>query len=142
MPARGSHQQNRATGRRGEELAVRHLRGRGLTILARNLRTAAGEIDLIAADGRAIVFVEVKTARSRRVPPPGGRGSVRAGDAASVLERLGPGQRRRLRGLALDWLREQPTALRSCEQLRFDAIGVLLGPGGELLALEHLEGAW
>jgi putative endonuclease len=142
MTASGSHQQNRATGRRGEELAVRHLRGRGLTILARNLRTAAGEIDLIAADGSTVVFVEVKTSRARRGSSPAEPGSVHAAAAGSVLERLGPGQRRRLRGLALDWLREQPAALRSREQLRFDANGVLLGPGGELLVLEHLEGAW
>ena len=142
MPAPRSQQQNRVTGRRGEELAAGHLRGRGLTILAQNLRTAAGEIDLIAADGRTIVFVEVKTARARRASSTAERGSVHAAAAASVLERLGPVQRRRLRGLALDWLREQPAALRSHEQLRFDAIGVLLGPGGELLALEHLEGAW
>lgn len=136
MLARTSQEQGRATGRRGEELAAAHLRCRGFTILARNLRTGAGEIDLIAAQGRAIVFVEVKTTHALPGSPPGAVGGE---PAARVLERLSGRQRRRLRGLALEWLRGQP---RAWEELRFDAIGVVVGPGGELLALEHLEGAW
>jgi putative endonuclease len=48
-------------GRTGEELAARHLAGRGYTILERNYRAPYGEIDLIALDGGTVVFVEVKT---------------------------------------------------------------------------------
>ena len=48
-------------GRTGEELAARHLSGRGYTILERNYRAPYGEIDLIALDGGTVVFVEVKT---------------------------------------------------------------------------------
>jgi putative endonuclease len=51
-------------GDEGERLAARHLRRQGFRILARRYRTAAGEIDLIARDGKSIVFVEVKTRRS------------------------------------------------------------------------------
>ena len=36
----------------------------GLTIVARNFRTRFGEIDLIARDGRTLVFVEVRMRRS------------------------------------------------------------------------------
>ncbi|MCW3034459.1 MAG: putative endonuclease [Solirubrobacteraceae bacterium] len=132
-----------AIGRRGEELAEQHLRRLGYAILARNLRTAAGEIDLIATDGSTIVFAEVKTTGPLRLAAPGTAGAAAPATAAAcVLERLGPRQRRRLRGLALDWLRGQPCTRRSAEELRFDAIGVVLGRSGELLALEHLEGAW
>ena len=38
----------------------------GLTIVARNFRTRFGEIDLIARDGRTLVFVEVRMRRSMR----------------------------------------------------------------------------
>lgn len=50
----------RDPGRLGERVAARHLRQRGLRILARNWRARSGEIDLIALDGSTIVFVEVK----------------------------------------------------------------------------------
>ncbi len=48
-------------GRTGERLAERHLRKSGYRMLARNFRAAGAEIDLVAAEGDTIVFVEVKT---------------------------------------------------------------------------------
>jgi len=48
-------------GRTGEDLAAKHLAGRGYAILERNYRAPYGEIDLIALDGGTLVFVEVKT---------------------------------------------------------------------------------
>jgi putative endonuclease len=122
------------TGSRGEHLAAAHLRRLGFEILARNLRTAGGEIDLIACDGKVIAFVEVKAKRLAR--------PRRAGEGALVpLERLLPAQRARLRRLALAWLCEQRSRPRA-PAVRFDAIGILLAPDGRLLALEHLEDAW
>jgi len=50
-----------ALGDRGENRAARYLRERGYKILIRNFRCALGEIDIIARDGRTLVFVEVKT---------------------------------------------------------------------------------
>jgi putative endonuclease len=47
-------------GRRGEQIAARHLKRCGYIILARNYRTAGAEIDLVALDGKMLVFVEVK----------------------------------------------------------------------------------
>jgi putative endonuclease len=47
-------------GRRGEQVAARHLRRCGYLILARNYRAAGAEIDLVALDGGTLVFVEVK----------------------------------------------------------------------------------
>lgn len=44
----------------GEDQAAEYLTKQGLTVLARNYRTRAGEIDLIASDGDELVFVEVK----------------------------------------------------------------------------------
>lgn len=55
VPARGG------LGEQGENVAARHLRSLGYRIIARNYRTAGGEIDIIARDGKTLVFVEVKT---------------------------------------------------------------------------------
>ncbi len=59
-----------ALGRRGERAAERHLRRNGYRIVARNFRAAGAEIDLVAIDGDILVFVEVKTRRSRAAGAP------------------------------------------------------------------------
>lgn len=51
-------------GRWGETVAADFLAGKGYRLLARNARTAYGEIDLVMLDGDLVVFVEVKTRRS------------------------------------------------------------------------------
>ena len=48
-------------GDRGENLAARHLRDLGYRIITRNYRCPLGEIDIVARDGRTLVFCEVKT---------------------------------------------------------------------------------
>lgn len=58
---------NLRLGARGERAAARHLRRQGLRIIARNVETPFGEIDLIAREGDRLVFVEVKT-RARGAP--------------------------------------------------------------------------
>jgi putative endonuclease len=113
-------------GRVGERLAAEHLERRGFAIVARNHRTRWGEIDLIAADERRIVFCEVKTRRSGAVGP---------------FDGLREPQCRRLRRMAAAWLQEQEARPRTPE-LRFDAIGVTIDAYGRLVALEHLEGAF
>lgn len=50
-----------AMGDRGENLAARFLRNKGYKIIVRNYRCELGEIDIVAKDGRTLVFVEVKT---------------------------------------------------------------------------------
>jgi putative endonuclease len=54
----------------GEELAAEKLRGEGFTILAQNVRTPYGELDLIARRDNLIVFVEVKTRTSKSFGQP------------------------------------------------------------------------
>lgn len=61
----------REFGVRSEALAARHLEENGYVILERNYRVPEGEIDIIARDGGAIVFVEVKARRSGRFGAPG-----------------------------------------------------------------------
>jgi putative endonuclease len=50
-----------ALGDRGENVAARFLRNHGYRIIMRNFECELGEIDIIAKDGRTLVFVEVKT---------------------------------------------------------------------------------
>jgi putative endonuclease len=52
---------NQRVGRWGEEIAADYLAERGCEILARNIRTPYGEIDIIALLGDITIFVEVKT---------------------------------------------------------------------------------
>lgn len=48
-------------GMRGENVAAKHLQKLGYRIYGRNFKTPMGEIDIIARDGKALVFCEVKT---------------------------------------------------------------------------------
>lgn len=51
-------------GDEGEGQAEAYLRGQGLRIVGRNVRSPLGELDLIADDGGILVFVEVKRRRT------------------------------------------------------------------------------
>jgi putative endonuclease len=118
----------RSLGRQGEDLAAQHLRRRGFEIVERNYRTRWGELDLVAFDGRTLVFCEVKT---RRLTAVGSR----------PFDSLHHRKRGQVRRMARQWLAER--GRRSFAQmLRFDAIGVTLDVGGALAGLEHLEGAF
>jgi putative endonuclease len=55
-----------ALGKAGEDAACDELRRRGYAILARRYRTPIGELDIVARDGRTLVFVEVKARRTLR----------------------------------------------------------------------------
>ncbi len=63
---------NQALGRWGEDCAARYLEQKGYSIVARNLRTPFGEIDLLARQEEPcnLVFVEVKTRASTTFGPP------------------------------------------------------------------------
>lgn len=122
----------RALGRIGEELAAAHLVRLGFTILARNVRTRHGEIDLIAHSDAALVFVEVKTRRATAGAPL----------AIEPLAGLRTQQRARLRRLAAAWLSESAPERPTARVIRFDAVGVTLDARDRLMRLDHLEDAW
>jgi putative endonuclease len=129
------HDRRRSLGHRGEQLAAAHLRTLGFQTLARNVRTRYGEIDLIAFDGRALIFTEVKT---RCV-------SVRARairEDQDPLRGFGPRQRARLRRLATAWLAQSAGRRPRAETIRFDAIGVVLDTSGALRRLDHVPDAY
>jgi putative endonuclease len=113
-----------ALGAEGEARAADHLRRRGYRIVARNVRAGGVEIDLIVRRGSLIVFVEVKTRRSRSLGPP-----ELAVDARK--------RARLVRGAAA-WLRGDPRAAR---RVRFDVIACEPDPETGW-RLRHLEGAF
>lgn len=123
----------RTRGAQGEEIAAQHLARAGYEIVERNFRTRYGELDLIAADARCIVFCEVKTrvARGREGP-------------ATGLDAIGHSKRRRLRAMAGQWLRSRASDGERIRRprLRFDAIGITLSPSGALVELEHVPDAF
>ena len=121
----------RRHGELGEKIAEEHLQHRGYRILARNFRTRFGELDLVAADERTLVFCEVKT-----------RVSGSRGGPAGPLDAIGTRKRERLRRMACQWLAQAAGERPRTSDLRFDAIGVILTPAGKLLALEHVEEAF
>jgi putative endonuclease len=55
----------RKLGALGERRAAWFYRLRGYTIVGRNIRLRAGEIDLVVRRGKTLAFVEVKTRQSR-----------------------------------------------------------------------------
>jgi putative endonuclease len=116
-------------GARGEQLATEHLERRGFAILERNFRTRWGELDIVACNGRTLAFVEVKSRR------------LRSGSDRDPLEAVRYGKRAQVRKMAGRWLIER-TDRPHVDELRFDAIGVTFDPGGALVRLEHLEGAF
>lgn len=113
-------------GLQGERLAADHLERLGYRVLARRYRTRFGELDLIAMDERSLVFCEVKTRRE---------GSGAPWDA------LHPAKRAQVRRMAAAWLVEAADRPHA-EDLRFDAIGVVVDARGRLVSLDHLEAAF
>ncbi len=59
-------------GARAERAAARFLRRRGLRIVTRNLHLPGGELDLVALDGRTIIFVEVRSTEQPECERPTG----------------------------------------------------------------------
>jgi len=57
-------------GRQGETLAAIFLQEKGWKILARNVRTLLGEIDILAEDGDELVIVEVKSVHNGSIIDP------------------------------------------------------------------------
>lgn len=108
-------------GRVGENLAVEYLQERGYRIIERNWRTRAGEIDIIALDGRIAVGVEVKT-----------RSTLFAGHPFEAItgEKI-----RRLRKLILAWCHQTKPGVYS---VRVDAVSIVLGPGKNP-QIEHIR---
>jgi putative endonuclease len=85
--------ERRVLGLAGEHLAERELARHGFRVVARNVRTRFGEVDLICRDARGYVFVEVKTRR--------------AGSFVAAAEAVDARKAARLAALAQSWLAQR-----------------------------------
>ncbi|THA71329.1 YraN family protein [Streptomyces sp. A0642] len=117
MNARG------ALGRYGEDLAARLLTDAGMSVLERNWRCGAGEIDIVAKDGDALVICEVKTRR--------------AGAFEHPMAAVTPVKADRLRRLAELWVAGHGGPPPG--GVRIDLVGVVLPRRGAPVA-EHARG--
>ena len=95
-------------GDRGERAAVRFLKRQGFKIIARQYRNQFGEIDIIARDGRQVVFVEVKTRQST--------------DKGQPHEAVDVNKQRKLTKLALVWLKKHNQLDQTA---RFDVVSIV-----------------
>ena len=118
------------TGRRAEQLVAQRLAAAGWEIIERNARTRHGELDIVALDGRTLVFVEVKA----------GRAGAAFGPERPILA-VNSRKQRRVRKLATAWMAERRGAL-SYAEIRFDAVGVTFDRAGRVLEVEHIAGAF
>ncbi len=120
----------RNTGQLAEQLVAVRLADAGWRILERNARTRYGELDIVALDGRALVFVEVKAGREGTVFGP--ERPVLAIDTRKQL---------RIRRLATAWMAARRD-LPPYAEIRFDAVGVTFDRAGRVLDVEHISGAF
>lgn len=107
---------------RGEDLATDFLKEKGYKIIERNFRKGYGEIDIIAIQGRTLVFVEVKTRTGNQFGTP--------------LEAITYFKLRTLVKTAEFYKVLNP---KLPDALRIDAVSILLDNLGNVSNIEHIE---
>lgn len=112
-------------GRRGEVAAERYLKKLGYVIVARGHRDNIGELDLVAVDGRTVVFIEVKTRTSH--------------DAGHPADAVDENKQQRLTRLALSYMKRHD--LLECAT-RFDVVAVTWPAGDGQPTIEHFQNAF
>jgi putative endonuclease len=116
---------SKGLGQRGEEAAARYLRRLGYKIVARGERDRLGELDLVAVDRPAVVFVEVRTRTSQ--------------SAGHPVETVDAAKQRRLTRLALAYLKRHGLLEY---QARFDVVAITWPPGARRPTIEHFKNAF
>ena len=107
-------------GTRSERAAGRYLRRAGFRIVAWNVNTPYGEIDLVAIDGRTVVFVEVRSTEDE--------------DVSRAAESVDDRKQSKLTDAALDFLRRRDLLGHAA---RFDVLIVSWPPGRREPDVEH-----
>jgi putative endonuclease len=108
----------------GERLAAQYLQSRGYTIISRNWHAAEGEIDVIVERSGELVFVEVKTRRSRAYGPP--------------EEAVHARKQARLRRTAWRYLEAHDLLDKAW---RIDVIAIVQAADGAVARFDHYENA-
>lgn len=106
------------TGKQGEDIAIRHLQKLGYQILERNYRCPLGEIDIVAREGKAIIFVEVKSRKTEAFGEP--------------EQAVGKAKQKKMSLLSLYYLEQNRCSSRDA---RFDVVAVKMLPSGTEIKL-------
>ena len=117
----GLHRHKQSLGQRGEALAAAHLLDRGYTIVARNWRCPAGEIDIVARDGDCLVLVEVRTRRG--------------GAYGTPEESITPRKQAKMVEVAQTYIQLEG---QEDAAWRIDVVAIEIGPRGEIARLNHI----
>ncbi|MGA2151235.1 MAG: YraN family protein [Geobacteraceae bacterium] len=115
---------NKTIGARGEEIACAYLKGQKFTIVERNFRCKGGELDIIAREGKTLVFVEVKARRTLSFGPP----------QMAVTSF----KQRQISKAALIWLARKK---QFGANARFDVVAILL-PDHAVPVIDHIRNAF
>jgi putative endonuclease len=115
----------KSLGASGEDAAARFLKRLGYRILARGVDSRLGELDIIAVDGRTVVFVEVKT-----------RTSSGAGLPADAIDSL---KERRMTQAALAYLKTHNLLQHAA---RFDVVAITWPQDSRRPTIEHYKNAF
>jgi putative endonuclease len=115
----------KSLGERGEDAAARFLKRRGYHILARHLDTRLGELDIVAVDGRTVVFVEVKT-----------RSSSDAGHPAEAVDER---KEQRMTQAARGYLKSHGLLNHAA---RFDIVAISWPADAKQPTIEHIQDAF
>ena len=106
------------TGKKGEDIACSYLKSRGYRIVERNYKCPLGEIDIVARDRDAIVFVEVKSRKSEEF-----------GDPQLAV---GQEKQKKVSRISLTYLKDKN--LYPCNA-RFDVVAIKMLPDGSTIEL-------
>lgn len=109
-------------GSKGEDIAAKFLKDKGYKILSKNFKTSIGEIDIIAEDKGALVFVEVKTRNNTSYGHP--------------FEAVNYRKKEKLKKVALCYL-------KNCKKVmpaRFDVLSIEMD--GDKAKIEHIADAF
>jgi putative endonuclease len=113
----------RDLGNWGEERAADFLRHHGFFVREKNVRTAYGEIDIVAMKDEMLIFVEVKTRQSNTLGPP----------EVSISEQ----KKERLIESAQSYVQDHPELGKDWQ---IDVISIRQYPGGSV-EITHFENA-
>jgi putative endonuclease len=111
------------TGKKGEDIACAYLKSRGYRVVERNYKCPLGELDIVARDGDAIVFVEVKSRKSEEFGDP---------QLAVGLEK-----QKKVSRISLTYLKEKH--LYPCNA-RFDVVAIKMLP--DRITIELIQNAF
>jgi len=112
---------NSDLGKKGERIAARFLRRKGLRLVESNFRQRYGEIDLVCRAGHCVVFVEVKTRSNLKFGYP--------------EEAITPQKKEHILHTALFYLKKNGLLEQN---YRFDLVTILFNEKGKLEKINHL----